>query len=129
MVGFQIPTVSSSQNVVCCCKLNNTRVCDEHYSDKLAHIQVVINCRYSISQMCTREDMLAQYLGAPHLDDVMSHNELTTNVHVLYNKEAPSHSLVLSTLINFQTTYKMVSQLSVLAERLEGKPQLYTTFV
>ena len=28
--------------------------------------------------MCTRVDTLAQYLGAPYLDDVMSHNELTT---------------------------------------------------
>ena len=29
------------------------------YSDKLAHIQVVINCWYSVAQMCTREDILA----------------------------------------------------------------------
>ena len=42
------------------------------YSDKLAHIQVVINCRYSVAQMCTCEDMLAHILGAPCLDDVMS---------------------------------------------------------
>ena len=49
------------------------------YSEKLAHVQVVvINCRYSIAQMCTRKDTLAQYLGVPYLDDVMSHNELTT---------------------------------------------------
>ena len=27
--------------------------------DKFAHVQVVINCRYSIAQMCTRKDMLA----------------------------------------------------------------------
>ena len=47
------------------------------YSDKLAHVQVVINCQYSIAQMCTREDTLAQYLGALYLDDVMSHNWLT----------------------------------------------------
>ena len=49
-----------------------------HYLDKLAHIQVVINYRYSIAQMCTCEDTLAHYLGAPSLDDVMSHNGLTT---------------------------------------------------
>ena len=49
------------------------------YSDKVAHIQVVINCQYFIVQMCTREDTLAQYLGAPYLADVMSHNELTKN--------------------------------------------------
>ena len=28
------------------------------YSNKLAHVQVVINCRYSVAQMCTREDTL-----------------------------------------------------------------------
>ena len=38
------------------------------YSDKLAHVQVIINCQYSIAQMCTREDTLARYLGAPSLD-------------------------------------------------------------
>ena len=46
------------------------------YSDKLAHVQVVINCQYSVAQMCTREDTLAHYLGT--LDDVMSYNWLTT---------------------------------------------------
>ena len=50
------------------------------YADKLAHVLVVINCQYSVARMCTREDMLAQYLGAPYLDDVMSHNELTTSI-------------------------------------------------
>ena len=25
------------------------------YSNKLAHVQIVINCRYSVAQMCTRE--------------------------------------------------------------------------
>ena len=28
--------------------------------------------------MCTREDTLAQYLGAPSIHDVMSYNVLTT---------------------------------------------------
>ena len=42
------------------------------YSDKLAHIQVVINCRDSVAQMCTREDTLAHNLGVHYLDDVMS---------------------------------------------------------
>ena len=32
----------------------------------------------STAQMSTREDMLAQNLGAPYIDDVMSHNELKT---------------------------------------------------
>ena len=53
------------------------------YSDKLAHVQVVINCRYSIAQLCTREDMLARYLGALCLYDVMSHNELTTKYSLM----------------------------------------------
>ena len=48
------------------------------YWDKLVHVQAIINCWYSVAQMCTREDMLAWYLGGPSLDDIMSHNELTT---------------------------------------------------
>ena len=51
-------------------------------SDKLAHVQVVINCPFSVAQMCTREDMLAHNLGAPYFDDVMSCNSLTTNVWI-----------------------------------------------
>ena len=46
------------------------------YSDKLAHIQVFIKCRYSVAQMCNLEDMLAHYLGAPFIDDIMRHNTL-----------------------------------------------------
>ena len=49
------------------------------YSENLAHVQVVINCRYSISQMCNREDTLAHNLGSPYLDDIMSYNSLTTS--------------------------------------------------
>ena len=41
------------------------------YSDKLA--QLPIFC-------CTHKDTLARYLGGPSLDDVMSHNELTTQI-------------------------------------------------
>ena len=44
------------------------------YSDKLAHILVVINCLSFVAPMCTREDMLAHNLGAPYNDDVMSVN-------------------------------------------------------
>ena len=40
------------------------------YSGKL-HVQVVINCRYSVAKMCTREDMLALKLGLPYFDDVL----------------------------------------------------------
>ena len=43
------------------------------YSDKLAHVQVVINCQYSIPQLCTREDKLAQNLGALYFSEVMSY--------------------------------------------------------
>ena len=50
------------------------------YSDKLAHVQVIINCQYSIAQMCTREDTLAHNLGVPYFDDVISYNSLTTIV-------------------------------------------------
>ena len=50
------------------------------YSDKLAYIQVIINYQYSVAQMCTHEDTLAHILGTPYIDDVMKHNELTTNV-------------------------------------------------
>ena len=64
--------------VVCCCKLNNTRDCDEHFSDKLAHVQVVKNCQKTDAPMCTREDPLAYISEAPSIDDVMSYNLLTT---------------------------------------------------
>ena len=50
------------------------------YSDKLAHLQVVINCPYSIAQMCTREDRLAHILSSPYFDDVISYDLLTKNV-------------------------------------------------
>ena len=46
------------------------------YSDKLAHIQVIINCRFSVAQMCTHEDILAHKLGTLSYDEVMSHNKL-----------------------------------------------------
>ena len=48
------------------------------YSDKLAHLQVFVNCQYFVAQMGTREDTLAHYLGAPFIDDVMTHNTLIT---------------------------------------------------
>ena len=50
------------------------------YLDKLAHVQVVINCPYSVAQMCTRKDMLAHNIGTPYFDDVTSYNSLTTTV-------------------------------------------------
>ena len=54
------------------------------YSDKLAHVQIVINCRDSIAQICTYEETLAHNLGVLYLDDVMSYNSLTTlSFHVV----------------------------------------------
>ena len=47
-------------------------------SDKLTHLQVVINCLYSVAQFCTGKDMLAHMSGMPSIDDVMSYNSLTT---------------------------------------------------
>ena len=43
-----------------------------NYSDKLVHVQVVINCQYSDAQSCTREETLAHNLGALYFDDVMT---------------------------------------------------------
>ena len=58
------------------------------YLDKLAHVQVVINCWFSVAQLCTREDMLAHILGTLYIDDVMSYDSLTTeNIkHIVINK-------------------------------------------
>ena len=50
------------------------------YLDKLAHVQVVINCRYSFAQLCTCEDTLAHNLGALHFDGVLCYDSLTTNL-------------------------------------------------
>ena len=49
-------------SVVCCCKLKNTRGCDEHLFGQ------VINSPYSYAQMWTCEDMLAHNFGAPYID-------------------------------------------------------------
>ena len=53
-------------------------VCLSVYLDNLAYVQVVINCRYSIAQMCTQEDTHARLFRRSVFDDVMSQNELTT---------------------------------------------------
>ena len=50
------------------------------YLDKLAHLQVVINCRYSIAQICTLEDIQVRLFTRAILGDVMSPNEFTTHV-------------------------------------------------
>ena len=48
------------------------------YSDKLAQVQVVINCQYYVALMCTHEDTLSHYLGTPFIDDVLRYNTLIT---------------------------------------------------
>ena len=48
------------------------------YSDKLSHVQVVINCQNTDAPMCTCEDVLACISGTLSIDDVMSYNLLTT---------------------------------------------------
>ena len=58
----------------------NDQLSSKHYSDKLAHIQVAINCPYSIAQLCTGEDTLAYISGQPSIDDVQSYNSLTTHI-------------------------------------------------
>ena len=45
---------------------------------QVSRVQVVINCRYSVAQMCTWEDIHACLFIRAILDDVMSQNELTT---------------------------------------------------
>ena len=49
------------------------------YWDKLACVQVVIDCSYSVAQFCPSEDGLAYISGAPSIDDFMSYNSLTTD--------------------------------------------------
>ena len=49
------------------------------YLDKLADGQFIINCQYSVAQMCNPKDMLARFLCAPSIDDVMRNNTLKTD--------------------------------------------------
>ena len=48
------------------------------YSDKLAHVQVVINSRSTDAPMRTREERLANISGVLSIDDIMSYDSLTT---------------------------------------------------
>ena len=48
--------------------------------DKLAQVQVFINCRYSVAQMCIRKDMLAHYSDKlSHVQVVISHVQVIIN--------------------------------------------------
>ena len=60
------------------CMFDSVFYLQQVYWDKLSHVQVAINCQYSVAQMCTSEDMLIHYSGAPFIDDVMRHNMLKT---------------------------------------------------
>ena len=52
------------------------------YSDKLTYVWIVINCQYSVAQMCTCEDRLAHYLGAVYLDDLFGQISTHTGCYV-----------------------------------------------
>ena len=52
------------------------------YSDKLAHVQVVINCQYSVAQMCTCEDIHVRlFMGLMwgHESEWAHNNKFTAN--------------------------------------------------
>ena len=49
------------------------------YSDKLAHVQVVINRWYSAAQMCTREDKQARRLVMTSYSDKLAHIQVVIN--------------------------------------------------
>ena len=51
------------------------------YLDKLAHMQVIINCWYYVAQMHTWEEIQAHFNECIVLDDVMSQSELTIKVN------------------------------------------------
>ena len=70
------------------------------YSDKLAHVQVVVKCRYFIAQLCTREDGLAYIFGAPFINDVMTYNLLTTLVITFFRVAACYRLCRLDPLLN-----------------------------
>ena len=48
------------------------------YSDKSAHVQVIISCQARDAPKCNSKDGMAYILGAPFIDDIMSYNSLTT---------------------------------------------------
>ena len=52
------------------------------YSDKLAHEQVLINCLYSVAQMCAREATHASLFSRAALDHIMSQYEFITKCYI-----------------------------------------------
>ena len=64
--------------VVCCCKLNNTRDCDEHF---FGQVSTRTGCYQLPIFRCTNvhpRRYARPYLGTPFIDDVMRHNTLIT---------------------------------------------------
>ena len=78
------------------------------YSDKLAHLQVVINCQYSFAQMCTSKDSPTHYLGTPYFDDVMRYNKLITVLFCLSCRCKKSTCILLTPLPPPDLEYKNV---------------------
>ena len=65
--------------VVCCCKLNKTRDCDEHLLGQVS----TGTGRYQLpifhAHLCTSEATLTHNLGELYFDDIMSYNSRTTS--------------------------------------------------
>ena len=79
--------------VVCCFKLNNTQVCDEHLFGKLAHIQVNIPLH-----KCAPVK-----IRSPIIDDVMRYNTCITICKLNYLGVWYSDSLVyFNSVFNFR---------------------------
>ena len=72
------------------------------YSDKLRHVQVVINCLNSVAQLCTNKDTLAHILGVPSTDDIMSYDSFTIVMICIPN------NLVFKWLENVRLAYGLV---------------------
>ena len=78
-----------------------------NYLDKLGHVQVVINCRYSVAQLCTRKDALANNLDTPYIDDIMSFNLLTTiEIHITYSHQLST--VYLFAIISLRLTWELI---------------------
>ena len=78
------------------------------YSDKLTHVQVIINCLYSIAQFCTCKDTLAYISGAPPIDDVISYNSLTTIILKWNAVCSPDKSIESVNLVSFLSDFDLV---------------------
>ena len=64
------------------------------YSDKFVHVQVVINCRYSVAQMCTREDIHTCFFMCAVLNDAMRQSKLTTYIFKYFRFQEDSAEIL-----------------------------------